>query len=263
MTQATATQIRLAYDDAGQGEPALLFLPGWCVPRTVFSDLAARGGRHRHVLALDWRGHGESDPPGSDFGEEGLVEDALTVIRDSGVRRLIPVALSHAGWVALELRRRLGPRIEKVVAIDWMILEAPQHFLETLQELRSQRTWRRSVQGLVSQWARGVDNPRLARFLRDEIGTFGFDMWARAAREIIADYEQAGAPLRAFAELSPPVPLLHLYAQPDDPGYLQVQKAFSAGHPWFSVEKLAAGSHFPMFEAPDAMAAAIERFARS
>ena len=40
MAQATSNGVRITYDDAGRGEPALLFLPGWCANRTVFRDLA-------------------------------------------------------------------------------------------------------------------------------------------------------------------------------------------------------------------------------
>jgi len=92
------------------------------------------------------------------------------------------------------------------------------------------------------------------------MGSYGFDMWARAGREIAAAYAREGNPLQALAALNPPVPVLHLYAQPDDPGYLQAQHAFAASYPWFHVQKLAAHSHFPMFEVPEAMAQAIEEF---
>jgi hypothetical protein len=34
------------------------------------------------------------------------------------------------------------------------------------------------------------------------------------------------------------VPVLHLYAQPEDPRYLTAQRSFSATHPWFQVLKL-------------------------
>lgn len=37
-------------------------------------------------------------------------------------------------------------------------------------------------------------------------------------REIGVAYAKAGSPLQALANLDPPVPVLHLYAQPDDPG---------------------------------------------
>lgn len=92
------------------------------------------------------------------------------------------------------------------------------------------------------------------------MGAYDFDMWARAGREILTAYTQAGNPLKALASLDRPVPLLHLYAQPDDPGYLDAQQAFAAEHPWFSVRKLAAQGHFPMLDVPEVMATAIEQF---
>ncbi len=57
-----------------------------------------------------------------------------------------------------------------------------------------------------------------------------------------------------------PCPTLHLYAQPADDAVLAAQLAYGAEHPWFRVHRLAARSHFPMFEVPDEVAAAIEDF---
>jgi pimeloyl-ACP methyl ester carboxylesterase len=56
------------------------------------------------------------------------------------------------------------------------------------------------------------------------------------------------------------VPTRHLYAQPEDAGYLAAQQAFAADHSWFEVQRLAARSHFPMFEIPELVSAAIEAF---
>jgi pimeloyl-ACP methyl ester carboxylesterase len=102
----------------GQGEPALLFMPGWCGSRRVFDELAPRCATRRRTLALDWRGHGKSTRLADDFGAGDLANDALAVIEASEVDQAVPVALSHAGWVAIELRRRLGPRIPKLVLLD-------------------------------------------------------------------------------------------------------------------------------------------------
>jgi pimeloyl-ACP methyl ester carboxylesterase len=110
-------------------------------------------------------------------------------------------------------------------------------------------------------WVHGADNPDLTRFVQDEIGAYGQAMWARAAREIGAAYEKEGSPLEALSRLVPAIPVLHLYAQPQTNDYLNAQQAFAAGHPWFRVRRLNAASHFPMFEVPDEMAAAIEHFA--
>lgn len=172
----------------------------------------------------------------------------------------MPVALAHAGWVAIELRRRLGDRVPKLVLLDWIVLEAPKPFLDALQGMQSSDRSRQTVEHIFSLWLEGVDNPELHRFVREEMGSYGFDMWARAAREINAAYARAGSPLRALAAIQPPVPVLHLYAQPEDPGYLAAQQSFAASHSWFSVGKLNARSHFPMFEVSNEMVVAIEGF---
>ncbi len=260
MPQLTSNGVRISYDDLGKGEPTLLFLPGWCVNRTVFQDLVPRCSRHRRTLFPDWRGHGESGSAEGDFGADDLVEDVLAVIGASGADQVVPVALAHAGWVAIELRRRLERRIPKLVLLDWVISRAPRPFFEALQEMQSPDHWRQAVEHVLAVWLHGVDNPQVIRFMREEIGAYGFEMWARAAREISIAYAEAGSPLQALSLFKPPVPVLHLYAQPDDPSYLGAQESFAAAHPWFHVRKLNAHSHFPMFEAPEEMASAIEEF---
>jgi pimeloyl-ACP methyl ester carboxylesterase len=259
MPEVNSHETLINYDDQGRGEPALLFMPGWCGSRSAFDQLAARCAARRRTLSLDWRGHGKSEAPAGDFGASALVGDALSVIAASGPERVVPVALSHAGWVAIELRRKLGPRVHKLVLLDWIILEAPPPFLEALQSLQDPTQWRQTREQLFSMWLHGLDIPDLTRHVR-EMASYPFEMWARAGREISSAYAKAGSPLRALATLDPPVPVLHLYAQPDDPGYLAAQQSFGAAHPWFQVCHVPARSHYPMIEAPDEIAMAIERF---
>lgn len=263
MPTAFSDGIQISYDDSGDsgnGEPALLLLPGWCGSRAVFNRLAARCASHRRVLSLDWRGHGQSEASSGDFDTGGLVEDALAVIAASKAEQVVPVALSHAGWVAVELRRRLGARIPKLVLLDWIVLDAPPPFLEALQSLQNPAQWKDARDRLFQMWLHGLDIPELAAYLHKDMGTYTFDMWARAGREISSAYREAGNPLRALAALDAPVPVLHMYAQPDDSGYLAAQQSFAAEHPWFEVVKLDARSHFPMLEVPDEMAVHIEEF---
>lgn len=189
-----------------------------------------------------------------------LVDDALSVIDASGVQRVIPVALSHAGWVAIELRRRLSLRVEKIVLLDWIVQQAPPPFLDALQALQDPARWRQVRDQLFSMWLHGVDIPELTRYVLEDMGSYPFEMWARAGREIASAYVAAGSPLQVLAEIDPPVPVLHLYAQPEDPAYLAAQHSFSLAHPWFRASKVQGRSHFAMLEAPGEMAAAIEQF---
>ncbi len=267
----------IAYDDLGVGEPALLLLPGWCSRRTVFCDLLPRCASRVRTLALDWRGHGESGAAPGDFGEAALVEDALAVLEAAGPRQVVPVALSHSGWVALALARRLGARVPRLVLLDWIVTEPPEAFRAALAGLQSPERWRQTVEQLFAAWLQNVDDHRVTRFVRDEMGAFGFEMWARAGREIAAAYAREGSPLRALAQLRPARPVLHAFAaasltqhQPrgehasgtdaDAARVLEPQRSFAAEHPWFEVRPLPARTHFPMLEAPDPLAAVILDF---
>jgi pimeloyl-ACP methyl ester carboxylesterase len=260
MPEAISHQIKIDYDDRGQGEPALLFLPGWCGSRQVFEGLAACCARWRRTLALDWRGHGQSERTADDFTADDLVADALAVIENSGADTVIPVTLSHAGWIALELRRRLGAHIPKLIWLDWIVTDAPPPFLEALEGLQDPVRWRQTRDQLFAMWLHDVNLPPLTQYVREDMGSYPFAMWARAGREIAAAYRSAGSPFQALATLDTAVPVLHLYAQPQEPGYLAMQQAFGAAHKGFQVARMDAHSHFPMYEAPEAMAAAIEQF---
>lgn len=49
---------QIDYQDSGSGETALFLMPGWCQPKTVFTDFATLAGAHFRVVSIDWRGHG-------------------------------------------------------------------------------------------------------------------------------------------------------------------------------------------------------------
>ena len=251
---------RIDYFDAGHGEPGLLFMPGWCATRAAYGAMLEICSRKRRTLALDWRGHGRSSIPPADFGTEGLIEDALGVIAASGLRSVIPVALAHSGWIALELCRRIPDRGPKLVLLEWIVLDPPAPFLAALNSLQQLNSWKETRDRLFAQWLEGVHSPEVVNFVRDVMGSFEFDMWSRAGREIAAAYARYKNPLQALKGISPP-PTLHLYAQPSDPAYWQAQRDFAEAHPWFQVERVNACSHFPMLEVPEEISAAIERFA--
>jgi pimeloyl-ACP methyl ester carboxylesterase len=224
--------------------------------RPLYRELAVS---HR-VLAVDWRGHGGSAAASSDFGTDDLVSDALAVIEAARVKRFIPVATAHAGWVAIELRKRLGPeRVPAIVLLDWMVTGAPPGFLDGLRALENEATFAAVRSSLFERWTTGVSEPAVHAFVK-EMGKQGFHMWARGGREIGAAFRRHESPLAALERLAPACPTAHLYAQPDDPGFLSAQQGYAQSHPWFCVQKLDARSHFPTLEVPGAVSEAITSF---
>ena len=109
-------------------------------------------------------------------------------------------------------------------------------------------------------WIGGSTHEGILDFIRNDMGSYGTDMWARAGREIGAAYAREGNPLEALAALRPPPAVLHLYAVPKDEGYLAAQQGFAKDHPWFQVRRLDTLTHFPTLESPQTVAAAVDSF---
>jgi pimeloyl-ACP methyl ester carboxylesterase len=257
---AYSRSLRIQYNDLSRGSPAFLCLPGWCETKSTFGRITHALGRSQRVIALDWRGHGKSASDGAEFGLEELVDDALAVIRATGIGPFIPVAISHAGWAALELRRRLGERVPRMVCLDWIVGPPPAVFLSLLKALQDREQSLVTRGALFRRWIADCSDPLVVRHIREEMGSYGYEMWGRAARAIERSYA-SGSPLEALARLDPPCPTLHLYSQPREKEYLTFQQDFAKKHPWFKVQRVEARSHFPALETPDAIARAILDFA--
>jgi pimeloyl-ACP methyl ester carboxylesterase len=181
----------------------------------------------------------------------------------SGASVVIPVALSQPGWLALELRRRLGAEVVPgIVLVDWMVLGAPPGFAAALAGLQGPG-WHDVRAALFGMWTSRVTSSAVLEYV-GSMAEYGQADWSRAGREIAASFVAESTPLatlEGIAQTDRPCPTLHVYAQPDDPAVLTAQQDYAARHPWFSVTKLHAHSHFPMLELPQEMARAIDAFA--
>jgi pimeloyl-ACP methyl ester carboxylesterase len=260
MTSASTLGSHLAVTDLGSGGPALLCVPGWCGDRSVFDPIAPLASMHRRVVTVDLPDHGDS-PEQADVTTDGVVDGLVDVIASLGLDAVIPVTLAHAGWAAIELRRRLGPAsVPAVVLLDWMVLGTPPAFGDALAGLQSP-AWANVRAGLFGMWTDGVDVPELRHYVA-AMGEYGSRHWQRAGREIQAGFAAEPVPLHALAALQP-CPTLHLYAQPAADEVLAAQLDYAVTHPWFKVRRLDARSHFPMFEVPETMVNEIESFLES
>jgi pimeloyl-ACP methyl ester carboxylesterase len=257
---APADNLGLGVDDLGQGEPALLLLTGWCSSRERWAKAAPLLAEHRRVVSFEWRGHGESRAAAGDFGTAEMVQDALSAIDAAGLETVIPCSASHSGWVAIELRRRLGERVPAIVHLDWMVQEPSSAYMELISELQDPDRWPHARDTLFDIWRAGEESEAIDAAI-EVMRRQSAEMWMRSGREIEASYRHAGSPLRALSAF-PTVPVVrHLYGQPATPEYLAAQQRFAEEHDWYSVCRLDARTHFSMIEAPSEVASEIERVA--
>jgi len=109
---AFASQVR------GQGDTALVFLHGWCGDREYWKHQVEVFAADYRVVALDQAGHGESGKGRKAWTADGLAGDVEAVVKALGLKRVILVGHSMAGWVALLAAKRMPGTVVAVIGVD-------------------------------------------------------------------------------------------------------------------------------------------------
>ncbi|HYG64272.1 MAG TPA: alpha/beta fold hydrolase [Thermoanaerobaculia bacterium] len=99
------------------------------LPMVFLHSLAGNGGqwalqldhlrRHRRAVALDLRGHGESDPADDgDYTIAGMAHDVTAVVDQLGIRRFVLAGHSLGALVAIEYASRHPDRVAGLLLVD-------------------------------------------------------------------------------------------------------------------------------------------------
>lgn len=114
----TSDHITLRYVEAGSGPP-LVMLHGWSQSAALFKHQIETLAEKYRVIALDMRGHGNSEKPDHGYRVSRLAADLHDVIEALGLKSV--TLLGHSMgcaviWSYWELFR--GKRISKIVLVD-------------------------------------------------------------------------------------------------------------------------------------------------
>ncbi len=118
MPKIVHNKIGLTYDDAGQGEPAFVFVHGWTCNKSFFSHQAEYFSKKHRVVSIDLRGHGESDRPEEDYPISGYADDVAYVIKELDIGPVVAVGHSMGGLVVLELAAAYPDSVAAIAMID-------------------------------------------------------------------------------------------------------------------------------------------------
>ena len=144
--------VNLAYDEAGSGAPPLLLVHGWTHDRGYLQpQLDYFSPRHR-VVAVDLRGHGESDKPKQTYSIRSFADDLAWLIREVVLYRPVVVAHSMGGAIGLDLAGRYPDLTSAAVLLDPAIFipaSVQEALAPTTAGLRS-ADYRRVQQELVA-----------------------------------------------------------------------------------------------------------------
>jgi len=91
---------KLSYIDSGQGTP-LVFLHGFCGSKDYWQDLLPLLETKRRVIALDLRGHGDTEPNGKEYEIEDLTRDVHQLTEKLGLTDFYLLGHSLGGYITL------------------------------------------------------------------------------------------------------------------------------------------------------------------
>lgn len=254
--------VRTVYDDIGDGEPALLCIHGWCSDRHSFDPFLPFAARERRVLSVDLRGHGDSGAGAVDFGRPEMVDSVEAVLAKAGARRVVPVTLSHGGWVAHDLHVRNPALVPGIVLVNWLVFPPPAGFSASIRELLDPERWQEGRRKLNEGWLSKAPREVVEREMAVK-ERYGYEMYARAAREISGAYQSHGSPLDAFARLASPPRVLFLHGNLGSDVLQETLDAYAQRHPWFTARPLRAGTYIPTYDAPAETAEIVEAFVQT
>src|SRR5579885_3673217 len=152
MPTMTHDGVRLVYDDEGAGGPPLLFVHGWAGNRHDFAlQLPAFRAEHR-VVAVDRRGHGESDAPEQEYTVQGAADDLVALCRELGLDRAVVVQHSY-DRLGFDFAARYPDRVLALAVLDGPTLAGPAWEAGArafLDGLRSDQ-WQAAIRGFAEQ----------------------------------------------------------------------------------------------------------------
>jgi len=245
---------KLAYEDRGVGKPAFVFVHGWTCDRSFFAPQAAHFARRHRVVAVDLRGHGESDRPQGEYPIQAYADDIAYVIEHLGLGKAVAVGHSMGGLTVLQLAAAHVDCVAAIVMVD------PAPFVFT-PELR------RGIEAMVAAIEAGNQEPR-RQFIAQHLFLPTSDR--RLVEEVLAvmlaaPSHVAANAMRGILAFDGPavaaqcqVPALHLAATPPlNPPHLMAQWLPTVVNGW----TVGAG-HFNQLEVPEQVNAMIEGFLR-
>jgi pimeloyl-ACP methyl ester carboxylesterase len=246
--------VQLVYEDRGAGTPAFVFVHGWTCDRSFFAPQAEYFARRHRVVAVDLRGHGESDKPQGPYPVSAYADDLAYLIAHLGLGKVVAVGHSMGGITVLQLAAAHPACVAAIVMVD------PAAFVRPPEA-------RARTEAMVAAIEAGNQEPR-RQFLADSMFLPTSDrqlVETVTARMLATPSHVAASAMRGILAFDGPavaaqctVPALHLAATPPrNPPHLMTQWLPTVVNGW----TVGAG-HFSQLEAPEQVNAMIEGFLR-
>jgi pimeloyl-ACP methyl ester carboxylesterase len=127
----------------GQGEPALVFVHGGGVDHSTWDEHMEHFAPRHRVVAMDLRGHGQSDPVDS-YTQDLLRDDLVAIIDELKLAPAVIIGASRGGGIANRVAVDYPGRVKAMVFVDYGAAQGRSP---------ESSSWKSSPQEAVQQFA--------------------------------------------------------------------------------------------------------------
>lgn len=146
MPHITRQGVKVYYESMGSG-PALVFLHPWSTNRYIWTFQLLDFARSHRCIAVDHRGHGQSDKPPTGYAITEMAADVDAILADAGVDSAILVGNSIGGMIAMQTSLDFPSRVRGNLILSSgtnIGAAAPPEMAEAMQ-----KDWRGMFGGLM------------------------------------------------------------------------------------------------------------------
>ncbi len=244
--------VRLCYSDTGSGDPPILFIHGWCCSHDYWrQQVPGFAGSHR-VVAVDLRGHGQSDAPEGAYTIDSFVDDVAWLMQSIGLERPVVVGHSMGGLITLGLATTRPELLRSAVLVDAPAVffsSPPPGIAQFVESLRGPG-YRESATAFVERMFRPYSDPELKSWVCGAMVSAPQHVMASAM-----ECMTAGTGKLPTGELA--VPCLSIVADGD---VRASAAAWRELYPNITTAQVAGSGHFVQLEVPDQFNAMLRRF---
>lgn len=241
--------LTIAYEDCGSGSPAVVLIHGAYANRGHYAPQIEHLSTRRRVLAVDVRGHGDSDMPRRRFGIREAADDVSAVCEAAGVSAAVHVG--HSWAVPLQVAAARPDLVAAAVLLDGPVLlpeKERREILAGLVPVLEGPGWMAAMQGFLGGRGFPYDASALKTRVLEEIARGPAHLAAQLMREVMSsDWSEQLASLGC--------PLLYVH------GVMPIElERLRQLRPDAIVAAVAGGGHYLSLEVPEQVNAMLDRF---
>lgn len=165
--------IKLAYLDSGprSSPETIVIIHGWADRHELFLPMINHFRERYRVIAVDLRGHGQSDKPKIGYEVANLADDVASICERLGQKRIHLIGHSLGGAVSLDLASRYPNRVASLTSIEGAIVfpAAVREGMKPMRDALRSPKWKATMHKFIDSCYLPTDDPALRQYSYREL----------------------------------------------------------------------------------------------